>query len=340
MKTLRSGLLYTSLLTVVQVDPVVTSFVPNKDATTTHDDSNNANKEDDAVSLSLLVSIMDAATREGKACPLNCRNGSSCVKLQQKKSVRTEEENPISVLEVDNNQNDDENDEWQCLCTEGFTGQFCQVEQRRNLDANTTTCGDLICEYEYLFEEKKKNTFLFIIVNREKNIFLLTTSLLAYLLCMFLACLIDFCFFFFVCLFLTHTEMEVDAPIFKTMTLKVLSATAHRRSQNIIRWVLPMRISDTLVRHVELKFNKRITVQDPRICSVSMMVYVVSRPRISIPNPVNVRMNSRDFIVNMKKTKYDRIVPSHVAIKDRVNMELTQKMMTVVSINYCNCKMV
>ncbi|KAL7568590.1 hypothetical protein ACA910_002701 [Epithemia clementina (nom. ined.)] len=85
--------------------------------------SSSSSYEDDFGFVNGLVLIGNALVEDtaaaknfskGSTCPLHCRNGGICIK---QRTTRTEE-NPLSV---------EKDDEWQCLCPEGYAGIFCQV---------------------------------------------------------------------------------------------------------------------------------------------------------------------------------------------------------------------
>ncbi|KAL7568588.1 hypothetical protein ACA910_002699 [Epithemia clementina (nom. ined.)] len=111
----------TFVIFTLRLDHVMPSFVPIEI------DDSNPNLFDlfAASSYASSVHVTDVT------CPLDCRNGASCVKL---KTTRIDD-NSVSVDKVE---------EWQCDCPEGFFGTNCELQLRRLL---TTTCGDLVCQH-------------------------------------------------------------------------------------------------------------------------------------------------------------------------------------------------
>ena len=87
-----------------------------------------------SLSSSSVVMVADSTkinhNKGQSSCPLNCLNGSFCAKQKRMR----EEESSVSV---------DNEDEWECVCPQGFIGKFCEVISR---ELSSTTCGDLICQ--------------------------------------------------------------------------------------------------------------------------------------------------------------------------------------------------
>ena len=116
MVRLNSKLLIICFTLIHRIVPVITSVEPLEEI------------EVGALHAEPPVDNVDSLSTPSR-CSLDCFNGGICV---NKKTMRTTE-NPVAR---------DIEGEFECQCTEDFTGPYCEVDRRR---LDTTNCGAMQC---------------------------------------------------------------------------------------------------------------------------------------------------------------------------------------------------